>query len=484
MNDSFIYFILIEYSIDVYGRDNDSGHQCLPAAHRKRTWLMTAQQLENQPLTNGDQASPASIPAQRAYSPLTLWAAAAFAVILGFSRLSYGLVLPALRANLHGSYGVFGLVGSANLGGYLLGMLLIPILLNHIHDRRRLNTFALLALSVTMIVSALSVSLIDLALWRLLIGVWSAFATVLTITLTLERVVPAERGQASGVLWMGGSAGLVVTGALAPVVIGAGLPGAWRLLWVGMGMVGLITTWGVRRSLRPDSSHSPLRGLMLPEDGSVDATRLGGERRADSQPDRAGTEWRSGLSQLLHPSRLLALTLSYFAAAFAYIIYFTFVIALVIHQGLPPLLAGLVWSLAGVGGVIGSLAWGRAIDRWPSGFILAMALALGAVGAVTALSGQLAIESVGAFLIGMGSFGAPTIVTALLKRAVPGEGYATSLSLMTAIFSVGQLIGPIAAGVVVDAEGLALGTASAALLFSCATLLAAAYGVRQRRSRR
>jgi len=484
MNDSFIYFILIEYSIGVYGRDNDSGHQCLPAAHRKRTWLMTAQQLENQPLTNGDQASPASIPAQRAYSPLTLWAAAAFAVILGFSRLSYGLVLPALRANLHGSYGVFGLVGSANLGGYLLGMLLIPILLNHIHDRRRLNTLALLALSVTLIVSALSVSLIDLALWRLLIGVWSAFATVLTITLTLERVVPAERGQASGVLWMGGSAGLVVSGALAPLVIGAGLPGAWRLLWVGMGMVGLITTWGVRRSLRRDSSRPPLRGLMRREDGSVDATRVGGERRADSQPDRASTEWRSGLSQLLHPSRLLALTLAYFAAAFAYIIYFTFVIALVIHQGLPPLLAGLVWSLAGIGGVIGSLGWGRAIDRWPSGFILAMALALGAVGAVTALSGQLAIESFGAFLIGMGSFGAPTIVTALLKRAVPGEGYATSLSLMTAIFSVGQLIGPIVAGMVVDAEGLALGTASAALLFSCATLLAAGYGVRQRHDSR
>ena len=446
---------------------------------------MTAQQLENQPLTNGDQASPASIPAQRAYSPLTLWAAAAFAVILGFSRLSYGLVLPALRANLHGSYRVFGLVGSANLGGYLLGMLLIPILLNHIHDRRRLNTFALLALSVTMIVSALSVSLIDLALWRLLIGVWSAFATVLTITLTLERVVPAERGQASGVLWMGGSAGLVISGALAPLAIGAGIPGAWRLLWVGMGLVGLVATWGVRRSLRPDSSHPPRRGSIPPGNGSVDATLLTAEKRADSPPGSADANgWRAGVSQLLHPSRLLALSLSYFAAAFAYIIYFTFVIALVIHQGLPPVLAGLVWSLAGAGGVIGSLGWGRAIDRWPSGFILAMALALAAVGAVTALSGQLALESVGAFLIGMGSFGAPTIVTALLKRAVPGEGYATSLSLMTAIFSAGQLIGPIVAGMVVDAEGLALGTASAALLFSCATLLAAGYGVRQRHDSR
>jgi len=436
------------------------------------------------PAADPHPAPPSKAGSQRAYSPLTLWSAAAFAVILGFSRLSYGLVLPALRANLHGSYGVFGLVGSANLGGYLLGMLLVPILLSHIHDRRRLNTLALLALNLTMIASALSVSLIDLALWRLLIGVWSAFATVLTITLTLERVVPAERGQASGVLWMGGAAGLVVSGALAPLVSGAALPGAWRLLWVGMGMVGLITTWGVQRSLHPDSSHPPLRGVMPREDGSVDATRLDGERRADSQLDRAGTGWRSGLSQLLHPSRLLALTLAYFAAAFAYIIYFTFVIALVIHQGLPPLLAGLVWSLAGVGGIIGSLGWGRAIDRWPSGFILAMALALGAVGAVTALSGQLAIESVGAFLIGMGSFGAPTIVTALLKRAVPGEGYATSLSLMTAIFSVGQLIGPIAAGVIVDAEGLAIGTASAALLFSCATLLAAGYGVRQRHDSR
>ncbi|MDQ2743941.1 MAG: YbfB/YjiJ family MFS transporter [Chloroflexota bacterium] len=445
---------------------------------------MARQQREFLPSTNTEEEATTPSLFQGAYSPLTLWAAAAFAVILGFSRLSYGLVLPALRADLHGSYGVFGLVSSANLGGYLLGMLLVPALLKHTHDRVRLITFALLVLSVTLIASALSVSLIDLALWRLLIGVSSAVATVLTITLTLERVQPAERGRASGVLWMGGAAGLVVSGILAPLVIGTGVPAAWRLLWVGMGLVGLIATWGVRRSLRADTPRPPLRRLM-PRKSRAGSNLRGPEDQAEPRSGRkdagpSGTlGWRSDLLALLQPDRLLALTLSYFAAAFAYIIYFTFVIALLIHQGLPPLLAGLTWSIAGLGGVIGSLFWGWAVDRRPSGFVLAIALVLGAMGAVTTLTGQLLIETVGAFLIGMGSFGAPTIVTALLKRAVPGAGYATSLSLLTAIFSIGQMIGPIVAGVIVDTHGLAPGTASAALMFACAALLAMGYGIHQ-----
>ena len=54
-------------------------------------------------------------------SPLVLWAACSLATILGFSRLSYGLLLPALRADLGGSYGVYGTHGTVNFVGSLYG---------------------------------------------------------------------------------------------------------------------------------------------------------------------------------------------------------------------------------------------------------------------------------------------------------------------------------------------------------------------------
>ncbi|MGI8968118.1 MAG: MFS transporter, partial [Chloroflexota bacterium] len=257
---------------------------------------MATPQVELLPPADTGGASSTAGANQRAYSPLTLWAAAAFAVILGFSRLSYGLVLPSLRANLHGSYGVFGLVGSANLADYLLGMLLFPAILSHTHNRRRLNSVALLALSLAMMASALSVGLIDLAVWRLLIGVCSAVATVLTITLTLELIAPEERGRASGVLWMGGAAGLVVSGALAPLVVGGGQPAAWRFLWVGMGLAGLVTAWGVRRSLRPATAHFPRRAA---EPGERSWTESGA-----SKTER----WFADLHELLLPHGLLTLT--------------------------------------------------------------------------------------------------------------------------------------------------------------------------------
>jgi fucose permease len=51
---------------------------------------------------------------------LIVWAALGFAFNLGFSRLSYGLLLPALRHDFAAPYSVFGLVYTANLVGYFL----------------------------------------------------------------------------------------------------------------------------------------------------------------------------------------------------------------------------------------------------------------------------------------------------------------------------------------------------------------------------
>lgn len=402
----------------------------------------------------GAGAIASGIAGHRASSPLTLLAACAFAVILGFSRLSYGLLLPAVRADLHGSFALYGLVGSANLAGYLVGTLLVPPVLAHYRDRGRLNAVSLLAMSLAMVGSAASADVVQLGGWRFLVGVWSAFATVLTISLTLERIAAAERGRASGLIWMGGAAGIVVSGLVAPLVIGAGVSPAWRWVWAAMGLLGVVATWGFGRSLRMSA------GTAVAADGV-------------SRPPSA---W-SVAASLLKPRGLLPFALAYFAFGCGYIIYATFFIALVVHQGVPALLAGLVWSVIGVAGMAGGVVWGRVADRWPGGFVLAAALGVGALGTL-GVQGP-AWEAAGAVLTGTAFIGVPTIVTALLQRAVPRPSYTASLSLLTSILAVGQVAGPLLGGAVTDRYGLTAGTVLASPILAIGALLAATYGVTQ-----
>lgn len=430
-----------------------------------------------------DDHAPA--PYQRAYGVLTGWAATSFAVILGFSRLSYGLLLPALRANLHGSYTVFGRVGTANLAGYLVGTLLVPFLAARARDRIRLNTLAIIAMSLAMIASATSVTVTQLGVWRLLVGIASAPATVLTITLTFERIAPAERGRASGMIWMGGAAGIVASGLVAPFVVGTGASPMWRLVWAAMGGVGIVAAFGLRRTLRasPVPGAANETGSVAPRCDTPDTEsekdqRLDGQGHGGRTSAAVPTGWGATLANLMRPRGLLALTLAYAAFGGGYIIYFTFFIALVQRQGLPSVFAGLVWSALGLAGAVGGLLWGRAIDRRPTGFTLAAALALSAVGALGVTG--IAADGIGALLIGSASIGVPTMFTALLQRAVPAARYTASLSLITAALALGQMLGPLVGGAVADAHGLKVATASAAVSLALAALLAAVYGSIQR----
>ena len=156
---------------------------------------------------------------QHAISWLIAWAAFALAALLGFSRLSYGLLLPALQLDLGSSFSVLGALATVNFAGYLLGTLVVPILLTRAQNRARLNLLALFATNLLMIVSASSFTIWQLSIWRLLIGFFSAIATILTLTLTLERIYPQERGLASGLMWMGAAFGLVFSGVIAPLII-------------------------------------------------------------------------------------------------------------------------------------------------------------------------------------------------------------------------------------------------------------------------
>ncbi len=386
---------------------------------------------------------------QRAFSAVTLWAALAFAAFLGFSRLSYGLLLPAIRVTFPTSYGTFGMVGSANLAGYLVGTLVLPIVAARVPARLWLNTAALLTMNAGMVASAFSGTLVQLALWRGIVGIASAWAAILTLALTLGEVAPRERGQAAGIIWAGGALGLVISGVLAPLVVGAHAPLSWRAVWVGMGLGGALAAWGLHRALRRGTPATP--------------------------PSATGT-LRRGLAALSQPPRTLLLPLAYLLFGVGHIIYFTYFIALIVRQGVPGTGVGLVWALIGGAGCAGGVLWGRALDRWPTGRTLAFALLLGAAGAGTVAFANIAIEAVGAAMMGAAFIGTPALFTGMLRRTVAPEVYTASLSMLTAAVALGQAVAPVVGGVLVDAAGLGPGTALAALPLALGAILAAIFG--------
>lgn len=397
--------------------------------------------------------------------PLVWWAAGSFAAILGFSRLSYGLLFPAVQRDLGGTYGVYGTLATLNFVGYLLGTLLVPLVLARTRRRLALNTGAALAMNGALLASASSVTLWQLGLWRVLIGVCSAPATVLTMALTLECIAPAERGKAAGLIWTGGAVGILLSGLLAPALLTTSLSAGWRLVWVAMGIGGSMATLGFHVSRRAATS-APGSLLPVQEEASLVVSH--------------SSMWML-LRSVVQPQRLLFLTLAYGCFGGGYILYFTFFIALLEGQGVPVFDAGLVWAGIGLVGVWSGWLWGRVIDRWPTGFSLALPLLLGAGGALSILGDNQGWEYAGAVLMGLSAFIAPALmVSALLKRAVADADYAATFSMLTACFALGQILGPLLGGLAVERFGLAGGTASSGVILGAAAVCATAYGVLQR----
>ncbi|WP_148929032.1 YbfB/YjiJ family MFS transporter [Paenibacillus methanolicus] len=397
-----------------------------------------------------------------AFNWITLWASLLFVVILGFSRLSYGMFLPGIQRVIGGSYGQLGLLGTVNFIGYLVGTLCLPPLIARYPARKPiLNGITCLLLGLTLIGSAASDHVIQLGLWRFAIGWLSAFATVLVLSIALDAVRPAERGAASGLIWLGGSAGILATGLFAPLTIDPSHLQGWRYAWVIMGVFGVLAAFGFAFVTRTKGDE------IIPS-------------RIESKPSDNESEPVHRL--LWSPKKLLFLVSSYFFFGSGYIIYFTYLIPYLVSKGIPSLYAGLIWSGIGFAGLFNGWIGGKAIDRWPSGYTLASGLTLGTIGVCGVTTNNMFLTVLGAALIGLVSFITPPLMTtALLRRHVPPRAYAACLSLATAVFAAGQMLGPLVGGLVVERYGLQSGVASSAIFMAIAAALAGLFGHRQRK---
>ncbi|MGY5086321.1 YbfB/YjiJ family MFS transporter [Streptomyces sp. 900105755] len=349
-------------------------------------------------------STPVSVSSSASGSP---WAhvaraAAALAAGMGVGRFVYTPILPLMHDQAGLSAGTGANLATANYAGYLVGALagtLAPALVRS----RAVLRGALLLLTATLAAMPLTHSPAVWGALRLLAGAASALVFVIAVASVLHhlRDHPAHLpGWAFG----GVGAGIALSGLL---VLALRSVSDWRAAWWAAAALTAVLAAASWR-LHPEDA---------PAAGATDGTRPGARTH----------RWFG------------ALFASYFLEGVGYIVAGTFLVA-AIGQGSPGWVGSGAWVLVGLAAVPSSALWARLGHRWSRPGLLLTALTIQAAGiALPALTGSTAAALGSAVLFGATFLGVSTLALATGAHL----RFPRSVALLTAGYSVGQILGPL-----------------------------------------
>ena len=337
---------------------------------------------------------------------------------------------------------MYGAIGAAHLGGYLAGTLCAPRILR---SRARIPAtiaFAHLVVAISLAGSAFAYDAALLGVARVVVGFASGIGIAAVITDTLERVPVARRGFASAVAWSGAGLGLIVS---APA-------GAWSL--------GDASRWRVATLV---GALAALLVVLL-------ASRLRAHVVPASAPQ--GTDapftWRDVLR-----ARNAFFVLAYAAFGVAYISYATFSVAAFTARGLSQAAITLVWTGLGAATIVGVFGVVPMLRGRRARYAFVLPFVTGAVGCLIASIPGAAGPIAGSLCVGIGLSATPAVASAFARMRSDAATAAVAFTAVTTVFGVGQLLGPLASGIVADRAGLSAVPLFAAAVFAAGAACAA-----------
>jgi predicted MFS family arabinose efflux permease len=334
----------------------------------------------------------------------------ALAAAMGIGRFAYTPLLPVMQRSVGFSTGMAGLLASANYAGYLVGALLVAAAPPDI-PRRRILVGCLIAIGIT---TALMAGTTDTRAWgviRFLSGVASAGVFVLSSGLVLAALRRQYRIARAGWMYAGVGIGIACSGLMVRVATKAV---GWRGDWLALAAVALAAVYPCWRWLpRPD-----------PEDASPASGQMPAVRRANAA--------------------LAVLFGAYFLEAVGYIVTGTFLVAIVNRTPGLETTGATVWIVVGFAAVPAAVVW--TIVAAHVGLARALALAYGAqaCGILLPIFGGVSADYASAILFGGTFIGITTLTVTLASRLAPHHT-AELVGLLTAVYGVGQIIGPVLA---------------------------------------
>jgi predicted MFS family arabinose efflux permease len=356
------------------------------------------------------------------------------ATILGLSRFGYGVLLPAMRAELGWSYAEAGLLDTANAVGYLAGALLCPVLMSRAGAAMTLRVCA--AVTTGSLLGCATTGSVPVLLALRGIGGAATAALFVAGGLLAARLGSAtgRPGPVLGVYYGGVGPGILLTALLAPAVMTD--PGRWRFGWL---LLGALAT-----ACAAIAGRAAAR-LPVPSPSPRGAT-----------PSSRRLHWA-----------LTAFTLF----GVGYVPYATFAVTYWHQTGAGVAAVTALWALLAAAATASGWAWRRLL-RHPEDALVVLLVVVTTAVTLPLASTTTPVLAVSAALFGGSFLTVSAATTALIRQSRSEADWPRTLAGFTAAFGAGHVAGPVLTGQIADHVGLRGGLAAAAALLVLATAAA------------
>ena len=365
----------------------------------------------------------------------------------GFGRMSYTIILPAMKDGLSFNYTQLGLLGTGNFIGYLT-MAIVGGFLAARFGTRIVITAGLVLMGITMILTGLAKSFEFAFVMRLLTGLGNGAAFVPAMALGSAWFTMKKRGFATGIVSAGIGAGTLISGLTVPPILSAFGAHGWRFSWYILGGAVLLISGVVFQFVRSN-----------PQEKGLDP--VGSKKSGAAQSDAAAPEnvsapkWTVTVKTIVKMGSVWYLGVVYFFFGLSYIIYMVFFAAyLVKEMGLSQEWAGGLWALVGGLSIFCGVIWGKISDLLGRSRGAALAyLVLGLSYILYALIKVPFGFYLSAILFGLTAWSIPTIMAAAAGDFVGPRLAPAGLGFITLFFGIGQALGPALGGYLADVSG-------------------------------
>lgn len=352
---------------------------------------------------------------------------------LGLGRFAFGMLLPSMSSSLGLDYSQSGLLGFTNLMGYLVAVILSPLILPRLGTRTT-ATISLLLIAFSMFGMAFTSSFPLLCVLYVLTGVGSGGVVLPMMSVMSHWFFPSHRGLALGLVMAGPGAGIILSGFVVPKLLPIFTLLSWQIGWLIFAVISILVaclSFTLIRNHPDDVNQKPF--------GRLPTSEVKNKKKLE----------RSNIKLLVHLGVIFAIY------GVTYMVYVTFIVTSMVESyQMSEATAGSIWASIGLLSVFSGLLFGWISDR--IGRRLGLALAFFFLAIAYLLVGftdwTLGLY-LSIFLFGIVVWSVPVIISACAGDYFGPAAAASALAALTFAFSGGQALGPVAAGYIAENTG-------------------------------
>ena len=339
----------------------------------------------------------------------------------GFGRFSYPVLLPSLREDLLSSYGSAGLIGTLNVGAYLIGSIVVMVASMRIPGHR-LMAIGLSLTTTGLVVLATASSVLQLAIGMVIAGFGGAGVWVPAPGVAASLFPLSRRGVATGASGVGIGVCMLIASQLGRVAPDLWGGESWRVVWWIMAGVAAAAVVALATVLRPP-----------PVPTGTEPPTFDALRRVPA--------WRN-------------IAFAYACFGLAYVLYISYLVAGTREDaGFSAAHAANVFGLMAASTIMGGPLLGQLSDRIGRRPTLVGGFVAAAAGSASVLIGSEPWVAFGAVIFGIAFSGLVSVIAAYIGDFSPPHQFASAFGAVTVAFAVAQAAGPFLGGWLRDRQG-------------------------------